>query len=32
MHEAGATPNQLEADRMLREMESCLAIVIARLK
>ncbi len=31
MHEAGATPTQLEADRMLREMESCLAIVTARL-
>lgn len=32
MHEAGATPNQLEADRILREMEGCLAIVISRLK
>lgn len=32
MHEAGATPNQLEADLILREMESCLAIVISRLK
>ena len=31
MHEAGATPDQLEADRILREMESCLAIVVSRL-
>ena len=31
MHEAGATPDQLEADRILREMESCLAVVISRM-
>lgn len=31
MHEAGATPDQLEADRILREMEGCLSVVISRL-
>lgn len=31
MHEAGATPEQLEADRILREMEVCLVIVVSRM-
>lgn len=31
MHEAGATPEPLEADRILREMETCLTIVISRV-
>lgn len=31
MHEAGAMPNQLEADGILSEMHTCLTIVLARV-
>ena len=31
MHEAGAMPDQLEADRILSEMHACLTVVLSRL-
>jgi hypothetical protein len=31
MHEAGAMPNQLEADSLLSEMHACLFLVLGRL-
>jgi len=31
MHEAGAMPTQIEADRILSEMHACLAVVLSRL-
>jgi hypothetical protein len=31
MHEAGAMPNQLEADLILNEMHACLSVVLARV-
>ena len=31
MHEAGAMPDQLEADRILSEMHACLVVVLGRV-
>lgn len=31
MHEAGAMPDQLEADRILNEMHACMTVVLARV-
>jgi hypothetical protein len=31
MHEAGAMPTQIEADRILSEMHACLSIILARI-
>ena len=31
MHEAGAMPNQLEADGLLSEMHACLTLILSRL-
>lgn len=32
MHEAGAMPNKLEADKILNEMHTCLSTVLGRIK
>jgi hypothetical protein len=31
MHEAGAMPDQLEADRILNEMHACITVVLSRV-
>lgn len=31
MHEAGAMPTQIEADKILSEMHACVAMILARL-
>lgn len=32
MHEAGAMPNQLEADKIYNEMHTCIAVIVARVR
>jgi hypothetical protein len=32
MHEAGAMPNQLEADKIYNEMHACIAVITARVR